>query len=413
MNTASASDVDVEQDLITQLLPLFGRSLRASFNVFDVMRHGSHEKQISNVFGWLLDPESTHELGDLFQRIFLGDLNSGLREQDRFKGPFVVRQEVNTSAVGELLDIADLVLENSRERIVVENYYTSDGHGHSFDGYLEFARSGGRRGLVVLLCQDQDSSRQTGGWETAPVVTYAVIVEKLHQHLVADSAYQTKRPEAYSFIDQMYRKFVKDRGRMEDHQLLDFLTAMCANGAAGYYRWQRQDDAQAKFAEDIASQASERFSEGREVLQRLKGRLRNYSTNVLQPQLNQTLGAGFVSKVSATYAGIYQWSINFKVRDEEVDIGEAYLQLKFGPSAWFANEQDTSTWKRTVDRATVDYSRVFMTCGKHREIRQSSVTLQDVLDGLRPDDHRLHDEIVELLRVPAPLPAGPPSPDIM
>ena len=69
MNAASASGADVAEDLVTQLLPLLGRSLKAGFNVFDVMRHGSHEKQISNVFGWLLDPEATHELGDLFQRI--------------------------------------------------------------------------------------------------------------------------------------------------------------------------------------------------------------------------------------------------------------------------------------------------------------------------------------------------------
>ncbi|MGI8417521.1 MAG: PD-(D/E)XK nuclease family protein [Nakamurella sp.] len=411
MNAISTSGADLTEDLVTWLLPLLGRSLKASFNVFDVMRHGSHEKQISNVFGWLLDPEGTHELGDLFQRIFLDDLNNGLDEQDRFYGPYVVRQEVNTSLVGELSDISDLVLENGRERIIVENYYTSDGHGHSYKGYLRFAERGGRRGLVVLLCQDQDSSRQTEEWEAARVVTYAAVVKKLYQELGGDAAYQGKHREAYSFIDQMYRKFVKDRGRMEDRELLDFLTAMCANGAAGYYRWQKQDDARAKFAEDVANQASERFGEGREVLQRLKGHLRNYSANVLQPQLNKTLGDGFVSRVSANFAGIYQWTINFEVRDEGEDIGEARLQLKFGPSAWFANEQDTSTWKRTVDRASVDYSHVFMTRAKYREIRQSRVLLRELLDGLEPDDRRLHDEIVDLWRDPAPLITGLPSPN--
>jgi PD-(D/E)XK nuclease superfamily len=403
VNAFGASGADVTQDLVTGLLPLLGRSLKASFNVFDVMRHGSHEKQISNVFGWLLDPEGTHELGEKFQRIFLDDVNGGLNVQDRFTGPFVVRQEVNASSAGRPPDIADLVLENERERIVVENYYTSDGHGHCYERYLEFARSGGRRGMVALLCQDRDSSRQTVGWEAAPVVTYATVVKKLHQQLGGDAEYQVQHREAYSFIDQMYRRFVRNRGRMEDHELLDFLTAMCANGAAGYYRWQKQDEARAKFAEDVANQASERFGEGREVLQRLKGRLRDYAANVLQPQLNETLGDRFVSGVSATYAGIYQWTINFEIRDEGEDIGEARLQLKFGPSAWFANEQDTPTWKRTVDRASVDYSHVFLTRARHREVRQSSVTLQEVLDGLEPDDRRLHDEIVDLWRDPASL----------
>jgi hypothetical protein len=204
---------DVTQDLVTGLLPLLGRSKKAGFNVFDVMRHGSHEKQVSNFFGWLLDPEGTHELGDQGQLIFLDELRRGGAEEDRFAdGQYVVRQEVNTAAEGLGHDIADLVLENERERIVVENYYTSDGHGHSYEGYLRFAQAGVSRGLVVLLCHDRDSSRQSEGWEQAAVVTYASVVQEVHRRLNCDYGYQRKHPEAYSFIDQMYRKFVKDRG---------------------------------------------------------------------------------------------------------------------------------------------------------------------------------------------------------
>ena len=66
-------------DLVTGLLPGLGESSKAGFNVFDVMRHGTHEKQISNAFGWLLDAEGTHNLGDLFQRVFVEELNLALR----------------------------------------------------------------------------------------------------------------------------------------------------------------------------------------------------------------------------------------------------------------------------------------------------------------------------------------------
>jgi hypothetical protein len=45
------------------------------------------------------------------------------------------------------------------------------------------------------------------------------------------------------------------------------------------------------------------------------------------------MGPGFVTKVSATYTGIYQWTVNFEVADEGEDFGESGLQLKFGPSA--------------------------------------------------------------------------------
>ena len=61
-------------------------------------------------------------------------------------------------------------------------------------------------------------------------------------------------------------------------------------------------------------------------------------------------------------------------------------------------------WRRTVDLEAVDYSHLFLTRARFREIRQSAVTLQEVLDGLRSGDLRLHDEIVEFWRYTGPQP---------
>jgi hypothetical protein len=56
-------------------------------------------------------------------------------------------------------------------------------------------------------------------------------------------------------------------------------------------------------------------------------------------------------------------------------------------------------WERTVDPGVADYSRLFLTrWPKVKEVRQSDVRLQEVLEGLAPSDFRLHDEIVQLLR---------------
>lgn len=57
--------------LTTGLLPNLVQRSAPQFNVFDVMHHGGHEKQLSNVFAWLLDPSGTHQLGTLFKRSFL------------------------------------------------------------------------------------------------------------------------------------------------------------------------------------------------------------------------------------------------------------------------------------------------------------------------------------------------------
>lgn len=385
-------------DPVTALLPLLSRSLRAGFNVFDVMHHGMHEKQLSNACGWLLDPDGTHGLGAAFQRIFVDEVNRGLLGSEPVPhGPFVVSQEVNTSDPGEDRDIADLVLASDQAVLVVENYYTSDGHGHDYHRYLEFSRRGGRQGVVVLLCRDEDSSAQTGGWEHAAVVTYATLVERLHRELDGDRDYQERHPQAWSFIEQMHRKFVTTRSRVEDSDVLEFVIAMCATGEAGRYGQRPQDLAAAAFADAMARQAVERFGEGRELLQRVKGRLVTFCDGVLRRQLEATFGQGCVGDVGGRYAGIYQWTVGLHVGAGTTMPSEPNLQVKFGPSAWYANEQDRY-WKTTVDRTVADYSHLFLTDVMTRDIRQSVVTLQEVLDGIPSNDHRLHHELAQLLR---------------
>jgi hypothetical protein len=65
-------------DLATALLPVIHRSFEGDFNAFDVMHHGTQEKQTSNVLRWLLETEGNHHLGDTFLRIFIEQVNRGL-----------------------------------------------------------------------------------------------------------------------------------------------------------------------------------------------------------------------------------------------------------------------------------------------------------------------------------------------
>jgi hypothetical protein len=46
----------VPDHLLTVLAPMLTNRPQRRFNVFDVMHHGTHEKQLSNVFAWLLKP---------------------------------------------------------------------------------------------------------------------------------------------------------------------------------------------------------------------------------------------------------------------------------------------------------------------------------------------------------------------
>ena len=182
---------------------------------------------------------------------------------------------------------------------------------------------------------------------------------------------------------------------MGDDDLIKFVGAMCASGEARRFSFVPTEVAKSNFGEMLKEQAMERFGESRDLLQRVKGRLKNYA-QVLKGQVNEALGSEDVTGIKADYAGIYQWSVGFTVAGEEGE-SEPGFQLKFGPSAWYANEKDKS-WKRTVSASAADYSCLFLTRLKTKEVRQSAVTLLEVLDGLSSDDFRLRDEIVRLIR---------------
>ena len=112
--------------------------------------------------------------------------------------------------------------------------------------------------------------------------------------------------------------------------------------------------------------------------------------------MNETLGNGFVAQVSATYAGIYQWTVNLEVSDDGESFGESKLQLKFGPSAWFAIATGPPLGSCWMFFVRADFAHLYLTRAKLGQIRRSAVTLRDVLEGLEPHDRRLHDEIVKM-----------------
>ena len=127
-----------------------------------------------------------------------------------------MRQEVNTAEAGAGEDIADLILEDEKTVLVVENFYISSGHGHSYAGYLSFGKRGGKRSVVVLLCETQNSGEQSDGWEKASVVTYSSLVQSLMNHVTGDARYKRDCAAQYLFIDQMHKRFVKGRKMNDD-----------------------------------------------------------------------------------------------------------------------------------------------------------------------------------------------------
>jgi len=397
----------MDADMVTTLIPALKQPWHEQFSVFNVMHHGTHEKQLSNVFSWLMDDSGSHNLGDRFVGIFLDMVNRTNKCEPIPLQSFTVSQERNTAEPGEGKDVSDIVLEGGKTVVVIENYYRSDGHYHSHENYVNFAKRkcvDSMGSAVVLLCQyiDQGVLEQprNEGWKATPIVTYSNLLAALAADLEHDDDYRVDNAQCYWFIEQLVSYFVKGTPVNED--LLTFVAGMCAVGEAERYRNGSVADADG-FAEEFSKLARERYVDSRALLMKVKDALRKYSAGPLLGQLKSAQEAWPFGTVSANYRGIYQWTINLLpsatlLADTDLgDSGARQVQVKFGPSAWFANESEEGHryFPHNVAPEGADYARLFLTW--NGRIRQSTVSMQEVLEGLPEGDTRLRDEILELM----------------
>jgi len=393
-------------ELLGILVPMLTDRPKGRFNVFDVMHHGTHEKQLSNVFAWLLDPKGTHALGDAFQRIFVTAVNHELGDlgQDRITEDYYgVRQEVNTAPRGLGEDIADIVLDGSQTTIVIENYWTSDGHGHSYCGYRDYGARQTARSVVVMLCETEARASLTRDWEQAPVVLYATLLNGVYAHVQSLVRYRTENVEQFYFIENMHRHFTNRMAlSMNREGLVNFIDAVCQGGEAERFGWTKQENAARGLGDRLREEAIHRYGESRETLGHAKGLLRDYCAATLTSQLNDAIGKELYLTASTPWRGQYQWTVIMDAPETE-ESSQLFLQL--GPSAWYSvnnpkhpgwsSELDADMAKAIVERP--DYRRVHVATRGGRVI-QSPVSIVEVLNGLSADDTRLRDATLSLIR---------------
>lgn len=379
---------------VTALVPSLSRSLAEQFNVFRVMHHGTHEKQLSNVFAWLLRVDGTHGLGDAFQRIFVEHVNRGLPTESHLPtSEYRVAQEVDTAghdAPGK--DIADIVLSNAQASLVVENFESSDGHGHDYFRYLAHGAEGRKQSVVVLLCARRERHRQTKGWEQAVVVTYVELLEGLKTHVDVDAGWRRAYPQQLFFVRQMFQHFVEGPSAVSTEDQIAFIKTMCETGEAARYGHRPQEVAAQEFANLLGQHAKRQFEDGRRVLAQVKKALKRFAEQTLRDQLNGALQGGHIDSVQARFVGQWEWCVTLQRSNSEPTVF-----LEFGHTAVVENgrapepltEPDYTkvfVTRRAVDRDGID------------QIAQTAVGLEEVLAGLRGDDARLRDSVLSVVR---------------
>ena len=85
--------------------------------------------------------------------------------------------------------------------------------------------------------------------------------------------------------------------------------------------------------------------------------MRSYGARTPKLQVNEALSREDISDVSATYKGMYEWTVNIGVAEDHLTLDKSLrvpdglqapgMQFKFGPTAWYANERDPD-WKKKV-----------------------------------------------------------------
>ncbi len=377
--------------MVTSLVPTMSRSLAEQFNVFRVMDHGTHEKQLSNVFAWLLPADATHHLGDAFQRILLARIASALSRNEQVPlGGFRVLQEVDTTIAADPgKDIADIVLLRDDTAVMIENFETSDGHGHDFESYFRYGSANGRHSVVVMLCARHERQRLSMGWEDAVVITYAEVLDDLRTYLEANRRWRADNPRQDVFINELVDQFLEGPQAMSLHDQLTFIKTMCETGESARYGRRPNEVVANEFAEQIAQHARLQFEDGRRTLGSVKRSLRQHADRVVRTRVNELLAVEAIRSVSANFQGQWEWCSTLVTAE-----GEPNVFIEFGPTAVTENE-------RAPDPVSnPDYSRVFVTrqagAGIDR-IVQTEVTLEEVLAGLAEDDHRLTIAVLGLM----------------
>lgn len=379
--------------MATALVPSLSRSLAEQFNVFRVMHHGTHEKQLSNVFAWLLRSDATHELGTTFQRIFLDHVNRGRSADSQLPiDGYEVTQEIDTTGHDESgMDIADIVLTRSDARVVIENFGTSDGHGHDYVRYLRYGSADNRRAAVVLLCVTHEPHLQTAGWQDAVVTTYADLLHDLKLALAGDRTWRGSHRQQAFFLDQLFHHFLEGPSAMSVEDRLAFIKSMCDTGESARYGHRPQDVAAQEFANQVAQHAKHQFEEGRKTLAAVKKSLKGYATQTLAGQVNAVLGNSGITSVEAKFVGKWEWCVTLK----GVELPRVIF-LEFGPTAATENG-------RAPDPLTnPDYTKVFVARGAAEgggidRIAPTGVGMDEVLAGLSADDTRLRDAVLAIL----------------
>ena len=147
-------------------------------NIFQILRISKNEIRHSNFLSWLLDPNQSHKLGDIFLKRFLREVFSS----DKFGDIDQVDVEGMDLSKVEILrewKNIDILIKLENVVVCVENKVLSKEHSNQLKRYKEIIENQfpNHHQTFVYLTPDGDISEDES--ETYEPISYEFIVESL------------------------------------------------------------------------------------------------------------------------------------------------------------------------------------------------------------------------------------------
>lgn len=143
------------------------------FNIFETLEYQRREDIHSNLLAWLLNPEESHGIGDVFLRSFVEKVFNIKDLSTNF--PVKVFREKQE---GKNRHIYDIVVEGNNWWLVIENKIDSEEQEGQTKGYAEDWRHRGILGKNVLLAYINPTGRRPESSDFTPI-SYRTIRELL------------------------------------------------------------------------------------------------------------------------------------------------------------------------------------------------------------------------------------------
>lgn len=147
-------------------------------NIFEILRISKNEIRHSNFLSWLLDPNGTHKLGDIFLKRFLREVFSSSKFEDIDQIDVEGLNLSDVEIIREWKNI-DILIHLDNVIVCVENKVLSSEHSHQLSRYKKIIESEFPKHKQTYVYLNPDGESSVNESDNYHPISYDFIVDSL------------------------------------------------------------------------------------------------------------------------------------------------------------------------------------------------------------------------------------------